>query len=158
MTAGGAPQAGGTARAVATCLGVGYAPLASGTAGTLAAVGIYLAGWGVGGHYGVLLLALLVTAAGVPAASILEKQVGYHDPSEVVVDEVAGFLVTMIFVEPAVWTVIAGFLMFRALDVLKPWPASALERLPGGWGIVADDLACGVMANAALQTGLWLLK
>ena len=131
---GRASGARGAAWAVATFLGVGHAPFASGTVATLASI------------------------AGVACANVVERNLGYHDPSEVVVDEVAGFLVTMTFIAPTVATCAAGFFLFRALDVLKPWPASAAERLPGGWGIMADDLICGVIANLILHAGLWLWR
>ena len=75
-----------------------------------------------------------------------------------VIDEVAGFLVTMVFLPLTVWTCSAGFLLFRALDVLKPWPASRAEKLPGGWGIMADDVVCGLIANAIIHLGLLLWR
>jgi len=140
---------------IATFCGVGHFPFASGTVATLAAVPVYLAGWYAGGDAAVAALALFFAVSGMPAASALEKTLGYHDPSEVVVDEVAGFLFTMAFLPLTVWTLAAGFFIFRALDVLKPWPASRAEKLPGGWGIMADDLVCGVMGNLIIHAGLW---
>ena len=90
----------------------------------------------------------------MPAGSALERGLSYHDPSEAVVDEVAGFLLTMTFIPPTFVTCAAGFLIFRVLDVLKPWPASRLERLPAGWGIMADDVACGVMGALVMNLGM----
>jgi phosphatidylglycerophosphatase A len=144
--------------AIATFFGVGHFPIASGTVATAAAIPVYLAAWYAGGAAAVLGLAVVLSIAGVAASGALEASLGYHDPSEAVVDEVAGFLVTMLFIPPGVATCVVGFTLFRALDVLKPWPASRLEKLPGGWGIMADDLACGAIACAALHLGIWLLE
>ncbi|MGH9868948.1 MAG: phosphatidylglycerophosphatase A family protein [Candidatus Polarisedimenticolia bacterium] len=140
--------------AIATFFGVGHAPVASGTVATAAAIPVYLAAWYVGGSWLVAGLAVFFMVAGVPAASALERGLGYHDPSEAVVDEVAGFLLTMTFIPPTLITCVAGFLLFRVLDVLKPWPASRLERLPAGWGIMADDVACGVMGAVVMNLGM----
>ena len=140
--------------AIATFFGVGHAPVASGTVATAAAIPVYLAGWYAGGPWLVAGLAVFFIVAGVPAASALERGLGYHDPSEAVVDEVAGFLLTMTFIPPTLITCVAGFLLFRALDVIKPWPASRLERLPAGWGIMADDVACGVMGAVVMNLGM----
>lgn len=144
--------------AIATCLGVGHAPVASGTVATAAAIPLYLAAWYAGGNWLVAGLALAVTVAGVPAASALERGVGYHDPSEAVVDEVAGFLLTMLFIPPTILTCVAGFAIFRVFDILKPWPASRLEKLPSGWGIMADDVACGLMGAVIMNIGMALAR
>lgn len=144
--------------AIATFFGVGHFPFASGTVATAAAFPVYLAGYMLGGNPLVLALAVFFTIAGVAAASTLEKTLGYHDPSEVVVDEVAGLLVTMLWLPLSVWTCLAGFALFRLFDVLKPWPASRAERMPGGWGIMADDLVCGAMANILIRLGLYLTE
>jgi len=141
---------------VGTFFGIGLFPVASGTVATLVAVPLYMAAYLLGGDGLILGLALASTAGGVIAAGALERTLGIHDPSEVVIDEVAGYMVTMLFVVPTVWTCLAGFLLFRAFDVLKFWPASRAEKLPGGWGIMADDLICGVLANVLLQAGWYL--
>ena len=143
---------------IATFFGVGLFPFASGTIATAATVPLYVAGYLAGGDLAILALAALFTAAGVAAAEVMERRLGYHDPSEVVVDEVAGFLITMLFLPMTVATCAAGFLLFRALDILKPWPASRAEKLPGGWGIMADDVVCGVIANAVIHLGVLLWR
>ncbi|MFQ5701024.1 MAG: phosphatidylglycerophosphatase A, partial [Acidobacteriota bacterium] len=143
---------------IGTFLGIGHVPVASGTVATLATVPVYLAAYRTGGHFFVLALGVIIVAAGVLTAGILEEKLGYHDPPEVVVDEVAGFLVTMVFIVPTIWTCLAGFLLFRVFDVLKPWPAADAERLPAGWGIMADDLVCGFLANVVIQVGLFLWR
>jgi len=143
---------------IATFCGVGHFPFASGTVATAATIPVYLAGHYAGGDWAVLAMAGFFTIAGVAASGRLERTLGYHDPSEVVVDEVAGFLITMLFLPLNVWTVAAGFVVFRALDILKPWPASRAEKLPGGWGIMADDVLCGVIGNLLLQAGVWMWR
>jgi len=144
--------------AVATVLGIGRVPFASGTVATLAAIPLYVLAHALGGPLLVLALAAAAALVGALCAGVVERSLGYHDPSEVVVDEVAGFLLTMTFIAPSLVTCAAGFLLFRAFDVGKPWPASAAERLPGGWGIMADDLVCGIAANLILHAGLWLWR
>ncbi|HXD73708.1 MAG TPA: phosphatidylglycerophosphatase A [Vicinamibacterales bacterium] len=140
--------------AVATALGAGYAPKAPGTAGS--AVGLLL--WLALPH--ILWLQLLVIAvvsvAGAWSGSVAEAHFGRQDPGQVVVDEVAGMMVTVLLnpLNGPAW-VLAAFLLFRAADIVKPFPVNRLERLPGGIGIMADDLAAGIYANLALRLGIW---
>jgi phosphatidylglycerophosphatase A len=140
----------GLATVVATGLGSGYSPLAPGTAGS--AVGLLLF-WPMRG-LSPLALALaiaLVSAAGVAAASRVARRAGQEDPGRVVVDEVAGMWVTLWLLPATPLLAALGFVAFRVMDVWKPWPARDLERLPGGWGIMADDLMAGVYANLLLR-------
>lgn len=139
--------------AVATGLGSGYSPFAPGTAGS--AVGVLLfwplarAPWPV--QVGAL---LALSLAGVAAASEVARRVGKKDPGLVTVDEVAGMWATLLFLPFTPATALVGFLLFRLMDIVKPWPARQLEALPGGWGIVADDLAAGLYAHLALRAVL----
>jgi phosphatidylglycerophosphatase A len=139
---------------VATAFGVGLAPLVPGTFGSLP--GVVLA-WGLGaavGPWGIAAGLAAVTAAGTWAAEGAIRHFGDKDPRPVVVDEVAGQMLTLLFV-PLTWQVLlAGFLLFRVFDILKPFPAGALERLPGGAGIMADDLAAGIYGNLVLQAAI----
>jgi phosphatidylglycerophosphatase A len=89
--------------------------------------------------------------AGVWAAGRAERILGETDPGVVVVDEIAGQLVALCFLPVSVPVLVAAFVLFRVLDVLKPWPARRLESLPGGSGIMADDLLVGVYANLLLH-------
>jgi phosphatidylglycerophosphatase A len=139
------------AHVLALWFGCGLVPYAPGTAGTLGAIPLYLLlrthGW-----IAVAIAALIVTVVGVWSASVVARETGSKDPQKVVIDEVAGFLVTML---PAPrsgwWWVAGGFVLFRVLDQLKPWPARAAERAwPGGWGIVFDDVFAGVWGAAVL--------
>jgi phosphatidylglycerophosphatase A len=130
--------------AVATWFGCGLSPWAPGTAGTLGAIPLYLVAR-LGGCPGVAATATLVFFSGVWAASVVARERGLKDPQLVVVDEVAGFLLTMLPVRALSWRAVSvGFLVFRVLDIVKPWPARQLEDLPSGWGIVLDDVAAGV--------------
>jgi phosphatidylglycerophosphatase A len=93
-----------------------------------------------------IILAVTVIAIGVPAATRVSRGSGIKDPQFVVIDEVAGQLTALIAV-PLEWkTFLAGFILFRAFDILKPPPVRQLEALPEGWGIVLDDVAAGLYA------------
>lgn len=133
-----------------TCAGLGYAPVASGTFGTLGGVAIAaLAGFGAPEHYlAIMLGALLITTlGGIAAGAWAERRYGRKDPGEFVMDEVAGFLIAASWTSWPGWTHIAiAFLAFRVFDVVKPWPANRLQNLRGGAGIVLDDLMAGVYA------------
>lgn len=135
---------------LATWFGCGLSRHAPGTVGTLGAIPLYLLA-ARGGTAGVALVAALVTGAGIWSASVVARETGRRDPSAVVIDEVAGLLVTMLPATPSWRSVLAGFVVFRALDIAKPWPIDRLERLPGGWGIVLDDVAAGVVGAGVMS-------
>jgi phosphatidylglycerophosphatase A len=127
----------------------GYAPAAPGTAGTLGAIPLF---WALRDLP--LPLYLVTLAAFIALASYAAQVAGAYwkvaDASAIVIDEVAGYLVTMALV-PWSWPAAAvGFLLFRLFDVLKPWPASAFDRMKNGFGVVMDDVAAGVYAWVAL--------
>lgn len=140
--------------AVGTVCGAGLVGPAPGTNGSAIAA---LAWWAIAPHlHGmdarVVLggLIVLATAIGIPAATRVAREAGKTDPGCVVIDEVAGQWLTLLLA-PAGWkTVLAGFILFRVFDVLKPFPLRRLERLPQGWGIVVDDLGAGVYGMIAL--------
>ncbi len=95
------------------------------------------------------------TGVAIWASDRTSKLLGKDDPEEVVIDEVAGLLLTT-FLLPASWSAIClGFILFRAFDIIKPFPAGQSEKLPGGLGIVMDDLVAGVYAYAAMRIILW---
>ena len=141
--------AGRAARMVATTLGgVGLAPWAPGTWGTLATVPLAFALWATRWPLAMLVGAVVTTAVGVMAAGAVARASGTRDPSSVVIDEAAGYLLACSFA-PAGWlTAVVAFGLFRLLDITKPGPIKRLERLPGGWGIMADDVAAGLLAGA----------
>ena len=142
---------------IAVCGGVGRLPVAPGTGGALVGVVLTVAllrlplarfGWWAIDGAAVIILAALGTWAAGRAESLL----GTLDPAPVVIDEVAGQILAFVASPVAGWKMLlAGFLLFRAADVLKPFPARRAERLPGGWGIMADDLVAGAYSAA----GLW---
>lgn len=102
----------------------------------------------------ILGIAVVLLVAGGFAASTAERLTGIEDPRNVVLDEIAGQLLTFLFVAPTSgWIMLAGFGLFRLFDVLKPPPARAAERLHGGWGIMADDCIAGFDAAVVL----WLV-
>jgi phosphatidylglycerophosphatase A len=141
---------------VATFAYVGFFPFAPGTAGSAAALPLYaVIQWS--GSKTVEAVAIgLVVLAGVWAATGAERRLGGHDPGPVVIDEVAGMLVTLAFL-PFSWTLaLVGFFLFRLFDVFKPYPAGRLERLPAGWGVMADDLMAAVYANLLLRSSIWI--
>jgi phosphatidylglycerophosphatase A len=142
---------------IATWFGCGYAPKAPGTAGSLAALLIaialhYILRYGGGSERATLLvLAAILLAPGIWSAGMVAKETGKTDPQMVVVDEVIGQWITLAGAATFNWkTWLAAFLLFRLLDVWKPAPARQLESLPGGWGIVADDVMAGLYGALAI--------
>jgi phosphatidylglycerophosphatase A len=128
----------------------GFSPLAPGTAGTLGAVPLAWALSRLGSTVHIAITAALL-ALGIVAADRAARYWGVADASPIVVDEVVGYLLTMAFV-PFGWrTALAGFVLFRVLDMAKPWPISALDRIKSGLGVMLDDVAAGVAAWAVLQ-------
>jgi phosphatidylglycerophosphatase A len=102
--------------------------------------------------------AAIATAIGIPAATAIARASGRKDPQHVVIDEVAGQMIALI-AAPVNWkTVLAGFILFRAFDITKPWPIRKLEKLPEGTGIVVDDLGAGIYALVILQLLLHYTK
>jgi phosphatidylglycerophosphatase A len=135
---------------VATVFGIGRLKPGPGTWGSLATVIL----WALVSSqlpapdrvWATVVAALLVTAIGIPAATLVARGTGIKDPQFVVVDEVAGQLVALIAV-PLVWkSFLAGLILFRIFDMWKPFPINRLERLPEGTGIVVDDLGAGIYA------------
>ncbi len=137
-------------RLVATLGGIGRAPLAPGTAASLLAVAAYCALWGMGRHLPALFVLLLAPLA-VWASGRYEAAAHRRDPPEIVVDEWVGQFVCLLGTEPTPGALAAGFFLFRVLDVIKPPPLRRLERLPGGVGVVADDVGAGVLGWAVLR-------
>jgi phosphatidylglycerophosphatase A len=142
--------------ALATWFGAGRLRPAPGTWGSAAAaciaLGLLLAVPDSSTRPTILAAAIVVTVVGVWASAAAQRHFGVADPSSVVIDEVAGVLVAVailpaaMLAEPMV-PVVTAFLLFRVFDIAKPWPVSWCEHLPGGWGIMADDLAAGLLAG-----------
>lgn len=135
----------------ATLFGVGKAAKAPGTWGTLATVPVvfllsYL------GPLVYMAAVFLMLPLSIVAAELYEKQAGSHDAKEIVIDEMVGFMITMTWM-PQTWQAyLAGFCLFRFLDILKPPPIRYFDRrVPGGLGVVLDDVVAGIIANVFLQ-------
>jgi phosphatidylglycerophosphatase A len=93
---------------------------------------------------------MVVSVFGVWSAGIVEQEVGENDPSIVVMDEVAGMWCALAGAPAVLWYFVAAFLIFRLLDILKPWPIHRLQNLHGGWGIMIDDLVAGIVTLAIM--------
>jgi phosphatidylglycerophosphatase A len=141
------------ATALATGFGSGYSPVAPGTAGTV--VGLLLF-WPMKDLPVLYQLAatVLLFALGVPAATHVSRRLARKDPGLVVVDEMIGMWISLLWVPFTLPVVVAAFFAFRAMDILKPPPARGFEALREGWGIVLDDVMAGVYANLIVQAGL----
>lgn len=141
----------------ATVFGVGYSPVAPGTVGTIVGVGFYYIMRNMPlPHYIIFVLVFIFMASWV--SDIAEEIFTEEDPQKVVIDEVAGFLVTMIGFQFNWILVVAGFILFRTFDIIKPFPIRQLERkITGGFGIVLDDVLAGIYANISLRILIWVL-
>jgi phosphatidylglycerophosphatase A len=144
-----------TALLLSTVLGVGYVPVAPGTFGSAAGLVLW---WLLPASPPVHAASILVIfAAGSWSAGVAERHFNRTDPGQVVIDEVVGMLITL-FMVPVGWPgALLGFLLFRAADILKPYPANRFERLHGGVGVMADDAMAAIYANLALRAVLWVL-
>ncbi|MCE5312979.1 MAG: phosphatidylglycerophosphatase A [Nitrospiraceae bacterium] len=130
-------------KAFASVLFIGYVPFASGTLGTLAAL-IFVLLTGMG-QQAIIFTAIITTLLGVAASFRAEKLYNKKDSGKIVIDEFSGYLVSILFLPLTIPYLVSAFLLFRFFDILKPCPVSAAERLPGGFGVMADDIAAGVM-------------
>lgn len=136
---------------IATLFGIGRIPKAPGTWGSLATIPLIFVLMKLGPIvYMISTLAISILA--IYAADIYERQSDRHDSKEIVIDEVAGMLVTMTML-PMTWQAfVVGFVMFRFFDIFKPFPISYFDRkVPGGFGVVVDDLVAGLISNVILQ-------
>lgn len=142
---------------VATFGYAGLFPFAPGTIGSLAGLLVYAATARASGGVAEVVAIIVLFGAGVWAGTIAERHFGSVDPGPVIIDEVAGMLITLALVPVSVAGAFVGFLLFRAFDILKPFPAARLERLPGGLGVMSDDAMAGVYANLMLRLLWWLV-
>jgi phosphatidylglycerophosphatase A len=146
----------GLMAAIATGLGSGYFPIAPGTMGSLVGLLFFLP---------LIRLAIVVQIASIAAlfplavvsATFVSRRVGKKDPRIVVVDECVGMWIALVGHTIAPWRLVLAFVVFRAMDVIKPFPARRIERLPEGWGIVLDDVVAGLYAYlVVLAVSRWL--
>lgn len=162
-------------RLLTSCFGLGWLPLAPGSWGSLPPTFIfgllcYLHTPALAVSIVMIVLALAGSIICVRFSPAVIAATGKNDPGEIVVDEIAGQSLTFLAVSflaieafstrQILITTVLGFLLYRAFDAVKPWPIHKLEKLPSGWGILADDLMAGVYAAAILLicTELWISK
>jgi len=155
-------------RLLTSCFGLGFLPIAPGSWGSLPVAVVF----GLLCYFGVsvaaisiimVIIALAASAVCIRFSPEIIEKTGKKDPGEVVVDEVAGQAITFIGAgaigfSNILITTIAGFLLFRLLDIIKPWPCRRLEKLTDGWGILADDLMAGIYAVILLQICISILS
>ena len=148
---------------IATFFGAGFGKPGPGTWGSVATVLLWAAyAWFAQPNPHALLVALtiLIVAAlalGIPAATIVARQSGRKDPQIVVIDEVAGQAITLLFSPFDLRHALIALILFRAFDMTKPFPVRQLENLPEGWGIVLDDVAAGLYAlGVASLLRIWI--
>jgi phosphatidylglycerophosphatase A len=136
---------------------IGYFPVAPGTAGSVAGLVLYgLLRWLQAPPAVEAAVIALLFGIGVWSGTYAERYFGSTDPGPGVIDEVVGMLITL-FMLPATWgIVIAGFFVFRVLDVVKPFPARRFESFHGGMGMMADDVMSALYANVAMRILLWI--
>ena len=142
---------------VATWFGSGLLPKIPGTWGSAAALPFaWMIAW-YGGPWALFGAAVIAFVAGIWAAGIYSRHAGIKDAGPIVIDEVAGQWLTLAAFAPDAVTYLAGFVLFRAADIAKPWPANWADRaLPGGIGVMLDDIIAGVYAGLALYALLWV--
>ncbi len=140
---------------VATVGGLGYFPFAPGTVGSAAGLLVYLPIRWLGLPMVEAAAIVVVFLVGAVTATAAERHFGLIDPGPIVSDEVLGMLVTLAFLPVSVTGAIAGFVLFRIFDVIKPPPSSQLEALPGGWGVMSDDLMAAIYAHLVLRGLCW---
>lgn len=142
-------------KAISTFFFIGYLPLIPGTFGSIAGVGIFYL-FGGGNQPAYFLFVFCVMILGLLTSGKTEKLLNRKDPGCIVIDEIMGMLIALSFLPADPKIVILAFLVFRILDMLKPFPAERLQNLHGAIGVMGDDLIAGVYANIVLQVILKL--
>jgi len=136
---------------VATCGYLGYVPLAPGTFGSALGLAVFYGVRSTGSVSVELAAILLIFAVGLWSGTVAEHHFGGIDPGPVVIDEVFGMLITLALLPVNFTGAVVGFLVFRVLDVVKPWPSAGFEKLPGGLGVMADDGMAAVYGNLLMR-------
>jgi phosphatidylglycerophosphatase A len=136
---------------VATCGYLGYVPIAPGTFGSAAGLGVFYAVRSTESVAVELAVIAILFAVGIWSGTVAEQHFGGIDPGPVVMDEVVGMLITLALLPVNANGAIVGFLIFRVLDVVKPWPSAGFEKLPGGLGVMADDGMAALYGNLVMR-------
>ncbi len=137
-----------------TLFGIGYFPKAPGTAGSLFAALLYFVIPPLNNFY-LISVIIFISLISVFIISAAEKILG-HDDGKIVIDELLGYFVAVLFLPKELPIIIIAFVLFRIFDILKPEPVNILQKLPKGWGVVADDIMAGIYANIILQIFVYL--
>ena len=127
----------------------GYSRFASGTMGSLAGLIIYLIPGFENPSLMIFMISLFILI-GVPIADKFEARYG-KDPKECTIDEVVGMWITLLFLPKKIWWIVLAFLIWRAMDIIKPFPARKLEDVKGGWGVMLDDIMAGIYSFISIQ-------
>ena len=140
----------------ASTFGIGYLKGGGTVAALFCCLCLYTC-WhfGIVTQLGFIIATLVITLSGIWSGNIVEADWG-KDSSRVVVDEVAGMCISLLFVPLSLSTIIAGLILFRFFDIAKPLGIRKMEALPGGWGVMADDVLAGIYANLMLQIIIWV--
>ncbi len=136
---------------LATAGYTGYFPIAPGTVGSAVGLAVYGVVWWMQSTAFEIALIVVLFAAGVWAGTVAERYFGGIDPGPIVLDEVVGMLITLALLPVGVSGAVAGFVLFRVFDVIKPFPAARFEKLHGGLGVMADDAMAAIYANLSLR-------
>ena len=136
---------------VATCGYLGYAPIAPGTFGSAAGLALFFAVRASGSTAVELIPIVALFAIGIWIGTVAEHHFGGIDPAPIVLDEVVGMLITLALLPVSGIGAFVGFLVFRVLDVVKPWPSARFEKLPGGLGVMADDGMAAIYGNLVMR-------
>lgn len=143
------------AHVIGTGFYTGYAPIAPGTAGSLLGLLLY---WAIPNSDSVFLSLVIAVLfiAGVWAASRIEKETRIQDNGIIVIDEIVGMFITVFLLEKTVLWLVIAFFLFRFFDIIKLFPARTSERLPGGWGVMMDDVVAGMYSALSLRCLMFL--
>lgn len=136
---------------IATCGYIGYAPIAPGTFGSAAGLAVFFAVRASGSVAVELLVIVALFAVGIWSGTVAERHFGGVDPGPIVLDEVVGMLITLALLPVNGAGALVGFLVFRLLDVVKPWPSARFEKLHGGLGVMADDGMAAIYGNLVMR-------
>ena len=140
---------------VSTSLGIGYIGKGAGTVAAVACCICWYLAWAPGYNpVTAVIVTFLITLLGIWSSTIVSKIWG-KDPSRVVIDEVAGMCISLLFIPVTLKYIIIALVLFRFFDIVKPLFIKKMEILPGGWGIMLDDVLAGIYANIALQAAIW---
>ncbi len=136
---------------IATCGYLGYVPVAPGTFGSAAGLAVFFLLRHIGSTGVEVATIAALFGVGIWSSTVAEHHFGRIDPAPVVLDEVVGMLITLAFLPVSIGGALVGFLVFRILDVIKPWPSARFESLPGGLGVMADDGMAAVYGNLVMR-------